>query len=408
MNECKICQNKIVYTLDLGAQPLANGFSIEREKAKEKVYDLKVGQCLSCGMVQIAEQPDANAMFNNEYPFFTSSSEYMVRHFNDLAEWLQLEDILKPGEKLIEVGCNDGSFLTELKRAGFDVLGVDPSDNVANVAKKRGVPVLVDFFGRETVNKIRTLFGSEVQVLCGSNVFCHIFDIREFLTSCNLVLSDSGFVVFEDPYWGAISDLGSFDQIYDEHVFLFSVSSVNKLADLTGFTLVDCLPLPVHGGSMRYVLRKGSWPHSERVEAHMATEKDKGLVNGSAFAKFTDRVKSFRSKFEAFLDRCVTEGKEVIGYGATSKSSTVLSYINADSASSIQHIVDSTPEKIGKFSPGVGVAIVPPEDQWINGADVIILFAWNHKEEILKKEWTRFHSEKNQEVLALFPDIEAL
>ena len=204
--------------------------------------------------------------------------------------------------------------------------------------------------------------------------------------SIDKLLSTKGVFIFEDPYLGSMFSQVSYDQIYDEHIFLFSLSSVKKIFELFDFELIDAIPLNTHGGSMRYVIgRKNIHAVNKKVNEILDNEKINKLDDISSCLKFKQDCEKSKEKTIKEVNKLKELGKRICGYAATATSTTLLNYCKLDSET-IEYICDTTSEKIGKFSPGTHIPIVPVSHFHSNKPDVAYLFAWNHKDEIFKKE----------------------
>jgi methylation protein EvaC len=200
------------------------------------------------------------------------------------------------------------------------------------------------------------------------------------------MLTSKGVFIFEEPYLGSMFDKVSYDQIYDEHIYMFSVSSVQKIFNRFDMKLIDAHPQETHGGSMRYVIaRKNQRDISDNLKNIIQYEKNKGIDNLNSCLEFKKNCELSKKKVVDLLNMYKKQNKKICGYAATSKSTTVLNYCQIGS-NFINCIYDTTKEKIGKFSPGMHIPIISAENFAIDKPDVSYLFAWNHKEEIFKKE----------------------
>jgi len=382
--KCKLTDKEIKPFMSFGKMPLANGFLDKDEIKSEYFFEMEVGFSENLSLFQLNEHPKPEKMFNKTYPFYTGSSELMKIHFKKYADWIKAE-FLKSNSKLIEIGSNDGTFLSNFKNSSIDYVGFEPSENVATKAKENNIKTINVFFNFENV-KILKNYINNTDVICASNVICHIPNLKNLILSINELLSKKGFFIFEEPYLGSMFEKISYDQIYDEHIFMFSINSIKKIFYLYDLELIDILPQPTHGGSMRYVIaRKNEHRISERVVEGLLMEKKNNLDNLESCLKFKKNCEKSKDKIISILEKFKNEGKQICGYAATSKSTTILNYCNLDK-NTINFICDTTKEKIGKFSPGVHIPIVSTSHFHKNLPDVAYLFAWNHRKEIFAKE----------------------
>ena len=385
IKKCRIENDKLVPFLDLGKQPLANGF-IRNKKVREYFYDLKVGFSKKSKMVQIFNVPKKEKMFNKNYAFYSSSSKFMDMHFENFSK--KIKSLLKSKKLknplIVEIGSNDGIMLKRFKN--FNHIGVEPSKNVANVCKKKEkCYVLNEFFNASSVKKIIQKFNKKIDVYYSANVMCHIEDIRSVFLNISKSLSDKGFFVFEDPYMGEVIKKNSYDQIYDEHVYLFSIESINNLADRSGLQIFDAEPQITHGGSMRYFLcKKNKYKKSKRLKRLIDKEKKLKLDKLSTYKKFAQKVYKSKLDLIKLLKKIKKRGKTISAYGATSKSTTIFNFCKIGS-NLIDNYYDNTKIKQNKFSPGMHIP-VKSFSKMKNYPDYFFLSAWNHKNEIFNKE----------------------
>lgn len=386
MKRCRICNSEINSFMSFGKMPIANGFLTKEQIPNEYFFELAPAFCEHCGMFQIVDQPEPEKMFHENYAFFSSTSSYMQSHFKKYAEYV-MNQVLE-GRKdpfVVELGSNDGIMLRNFKEAGYRHLGVEPSVNVADVARSQGVNTISDFFGEDLAAKIVTEHGHADAILA-ANVMCHIPDLNSVARGIKKLLKPDGVLMFEEPYLGDMIAKTSYDQIYDEHVFIFSAASISWTFGQYGLELIDLLPQITHGGSMRYVLApKGSHKVSPNVSAIIEKERTQGLHKKKTYDRFRKNCEASRESLLAMLDKLRKEGKRVVGYAATSKSTTITNYCGIG-PDRIEFISDTTPIKQGKLTPGSHIPVKPYEDFSRHLPDYAVLFAWNHATEIFEKE----------------------
>lgn len=383
--ECRICAGAVAEFLDLGRQPLSDAFRRPEETAPEFFYRLAVGVCQTCTMVQLMEEVPREAMFHQDYPYVSQGSSVMRAHFRELAERFLATELAAEDAFVVELGCNDGTMLRTIADAGRRHLGVEPSGSVADLAAAAGVRVRKDFFEESTARDIRESDGP-ADLIYAANTVCHIPYMDSILRGVTALLSDRGVFAFEDPYLGDIVAKTSFDQIYDEHFFLFSARSVDEMARRHGLELVDVERLPVHGGEVRYWLaRPGARERTAAVGALLAEEAERELSSRVTLDAFATRVQKIKADLVALLTDLRERGERVVGYGATAKSATVTNLCGIG-PELVEFICDTTPAKQDRLAPGSGIPVRPPAafaDPYPGHA---LLFAWNHAEEIMAKE----------------------
>jgi len=252
--KCKILGNDIKPFMTFGKMPIANGFVEKENFDKEFFFEMQVGFNDELSLFQLDDHPKPEKMFNNNYPFFTGSSEFMKTHFKNYADFVKKE-YLKSNSKIIEIGSNDGTFLKNFIENKNNIIGFEPSRNVADLAIKNNVPTTNEFFNTESVSKLSNFLKS-TDLICASNVICHIPNLNNLIKSIDLLLTKSGTFIFEEPYLGSMFNRVSYDQIYDEHIFIFSATAIKNIFQRYDFDLIDALPQKTHGGSMRYIVKR--------------------------------------------------------------------------------------------------------------------------------------------------------
>ncbi len=385
MSQCLICESDYQPFVDLGDMPIANAFATKEELVDEYTFPMQVGFCESCHMVQLIEQPDREKMFHENYAFFSSTSNYMKEHFKHFANSVsELQDLNKDSF-VVEIGSNDGIMLQNFVIDKIPCLGVEPSKNVAQVASDKGIEVITEFFDQPLAESVvRT--HQKADAILSANVMCHIPYMHSIYDGVKTLLKDDGVFIFEDPYLGEVIEKTSFDQIYDEHVFLFSALSVSYLANMHDLELVNVEPQITHGGSMRYTIaHKGMKTVSQDVINLIYQEKKIGLDKTKAYLGFTDSVNRIKDDLIELLIKLKDDGKKVVAYGATSKSTTVTNYFSI-TPDLVECIYDTTPIKQNKLSPGAHIPVLPYDQFRESNPDYVLLFAWNHAAEIMKKE----------------------
>ena len=405
MSTCLICGANAEQFISFGQMPIANGFLSPEQIPDEHFFELAVAFCPSCTMVQLVHLVEPSKMFHENYAFFSSTSTRMATHFAELAtdvraKWLQGKDPL-----VVEIGSNDGIMLQHFAKAGISHLGIEPSANVAHVAIDKGIRTITRFFDEQLAREIVAEHG-KASAMLGANVMCHIPTLHSVAAGASVLLEPGGVLVFEDPYLGDIVEKTSYDQIYDEHAFYFSVSSLTKLFASHGMEIIDVAHQETHGGSMRYtVAHIGTRPVAPAVEQQRAHEARLGLHSLATFTELARRIDRSRTKLLEELESLRRQGKRVVGYGATSKSTTVTNYCKI-TPELVEFISDTTPIKQGKLSPGAHIPVKPYTEFTARYPDVALLFAWNHATEIMAKE-TRYR-EHGGKWLVYVPEVAIL
>jgi len=352
------------------------------------------------------EQPAPELMFHQDYAFFSGTSQRMKQHFADFAaDVIEKGFITDDSSFIVELGSNDGIFLTHFAQKGIPHLGVEPSGAVADVAESQGITVTREFFNTGLAKCIRDEHG-QADVISAANVMCHIPDINELAQGIAHLLKEDGVLIFEDPYLGDIIRLTSYDQIYDEHVFLFSALSVQSIFSTVGMELIDLQPQTTHGGSMRYTLAKtGRRAISPTVQVILDQELAQGLDKTDTFVQFALQVKESGEALRSKMQQLRSQGKTIAAYGATSKSTTIYNYAGIG-PELIDYVCDNTPLKQGKFSPGAHIPIFAEDRFRDTPTDFAFLAAWNHEKEL--REHNRAFEDAGGRWITHVPEVRVL
>ena len=369
--------------LDLGRQPIANKFLKEDEISDEFFFDLKVVFDEDTKLVSMKDFVKPELMFNEDYKYNTSLSTPMVNHFFDTAEMLNKR--FEP-KKVLEIGSNDGPFISNFDKDSS--ICVEPCDNFAKVTADMGYKTSTEFWTTELSQKIKDDDG-QMDLIYSANCICHMQDLDDCFSAVANLLSDKGVFVFEDPSLLRMLERGSYDQIYDEHAHVFSVTALDNLLKKNGLVMFDVDNLSVHGGSNRIYAKKPNIPSdntmSPNVFENLKEEKNFGVDKFETYEIFAKRVKDSKDELLRCLKNLRLNGKKIISIGATSKSTTVFNYCGID-GSLIDCITDTTPDKQNLLAPGSHIPVVDRESVNLNEYDYAFLGAWNFKDVIANKE----------------------
>jgi SAM-dependent methyltransferase len=368
--------------LDLGKQPIANGFLDSTEDFEnEFFYNLSVGYDADTGLITQMDYVDKERMFNDSYAYRGSMSKTMRKHFERLSESLKTD--LDSDPKVLEIGSNDGVFLKNWCQ--HSTFAVEPCGNFAEETNNMGYKTYPEFWNMETSNKILEEQYA-MDLVFAANCMCHIPDLDEAFSAVNNILAPDGLFVFEDPSLVNMITMNSYDQIYDEHPHIFSVIALENILNRNNMSIVYVEHVNVHGGSNRIYAKKGlNNEQHKSVAANIHLETNMGLDSVAIFHEFAYNVSQSKQELLAMLDKFKNKNKKVISYGATSKSTTVFNYCGIG-PNLIEYITDTTPEKQGRYSPGTHIPIIDPEQGFDDTIDFAFLGAWNFAEEIKNKE----------------------
>ena len=383
MSQCRACDsNDLLCYLPLGNHPAANAFVRAENRNKEDcLYPLDTIVCLSCGLIQVADPLPSD--FYVDYVYVPSGSTTMPVHFGALARKFRSELVTSGDQIVMDVGCNDGLLLAACKDEGMAVLGIDPSANIAELARAKGVEVFNEYFTAESAQRVHDTYGP-AQVIVTTNTFNHIDDLHGFMDGVAALLAPEGTFVIEVPQALTCITLNEFDTVYHEHLSVFSAASIAALGKPVGLEIVDLEELPIHGGSMRFYLRRGGTPKPVVAE-FIQREKAAGLFQKQTYLDHAERVGQIRQDLMTLLARLKSEGKSIAGYGAPAKGNTLLNYYGIG-PDILDFIADRNALKHGRLTPGTRIPVVSVDQICAMKPDYLLMLAWNFRDEILEQQ----------------------
>ena len=380
---CRLCDKPLAQTfVDLGMSPLCESYvSRDQLDAPEVFYPLHVRICSSCLLVQLPAYVAGEDIFS-DYAYFSSYSESWVAHARRYAKAMIERLRLTPESLVTEVASNDGYLLQHFLGYGIPVLGVEPATNVAEAARARGIPTVIDFLGSRSGPTIAEEHG-QADLVVANNVFAHVPDIRGFADGLRALVKDTGWITLEFPHLLRLVERRQYDTIYHEHYSYLSLLTSSRALLTAGLRVVDVDELSTHGGSLRVYARpeESAGEPSPRVEQVLAEEKLAGLHSLGGYAGFAQAVLEVKSDLVSFLLGAANSAKSVAGYGAPGKGNTLLYHCGIRS-DLLAYTVDRSPHKQGKYLPGTHIPIYAPDRLAETKPDYIVVLPWNLKEEI--------------------------
>ncbi len=371
--------------LDLGKQPLANKYLTKNDiikKKREDFYHLEIGLNTKNKLVSILNTISSKKMFDNKYPYRASMSKTMQKSFKDLS--LKIKKKFKPNF-LMEIGSNDGSFIKNFEKK--KVFGVEPCKNVAKITQKMGYKTFANYWDMSLAKKIKSK-NKKIDLIYSANTLSHIKDLNSVFRSICHVISKDGILIIEDPSLLECFKKISYDQFYNEHIYVFSLLAIKNFIKKYNLEVFNVEKLNTHGGSLRYYIKRTTnnrFKINRKVKIQLNQEKIFGLNSFSAYLKFKKNVEKSRKKLKEILINLNKNNKKIIGYGSTAKASTVLTYCSINNKI-IKYFLDTTPSKVGKYMPGSHIYVKRYTKPMTNESDYVFLGAWNFKKEIFKKE----------------------
>ena len=381
---CRVCGNRdLEKYLDLGMMPLANNLAPSALAARRmRRFPMQVQVCRECALSQLTVVVDPRQMFSH-YTYRSSVNKGYVRHCRQMARTVGRMLELGEGDLVVDIAGNDGSLLLEFRdELGVDVLNVDPAENIAALARERGVETIIDFWSPEVAADIVADKGRP-RLLTATNVFAHVDDVRTFVRAAKDCLDERGALMLEFPYAIDFIENREFDTIYFEHLSYVLIRPVARLASELGMEVFDVQKQDIHGGTVRVFLAlAGSRPVTGAVTEFLEAEKRGGFLGVDRYLGWRAEIDGLIDDLRARLAALKADGATIAGFAASAKGNTLLNACRFD-ASTIDYIVDDTPEKIGKFSPGNGIPIVDRERLKTQRPDYLIILAWNFTQEII-------------------------
>lgn len=387
--QCRSCGCRNAQpVIDLGRQPLANRILVNEEEAMaEPRFPLGVVVCADCWLVQIEKTIPPATLFS-AYPYQSAVSETFLRHVAAAATRHMEKFSLGSTSFVVEIASNDGSFFRHFVHRGVPSLGVEPASNLAAITRKQNLPTLEEFFSLETAERIVEEHG-QADLVLGNNVFAHAPAINDFVAALARVVKPQGTIVLEFPYLCDMIRDCEFDTIYHEHVFYFSLRPLIELFQRHGLEITEVEHLSIHGGSLRiFATHQGFSKIGDSISALLSREQQAGIFSPAYFESFRQRADSLRGQTLELLQSLKRSGCRIAAYGASAKGSTLLNYygIGRKGENLVDFVVDRSPAKQGRLTPGSHLPIFSPDHLEVGLADHALLLAWNFAAEILHQQ----------------------
>lgn len=390
---CASCRSKTLdVVFDFGNVPLAGYFPLENERILP-LLPMKLMHCENCELFQISPDVPDEYLFS-DYRYISSIG--MQSHFNELADWFIRSRNPRKDCKIVEFGCNDGPLLQALTERGFSPTGIDPASNIVKLARNKGLQVIDDFFNLEALDKHGEL--RDVDFFFSSNSFAHISDIHSIADAVSKALAPEGIFIVEVQSIQQMFEKGTFDFIYHEHKYYYSVQSMSNLLSQFGLRLIETINVQSHGGSIRMVFQKTDIPSGvlnpqlERVSDSLSL-KDVSIS--------IDNYIRNLSKLDRLVQELQSEGKRIAAFGASGRANMLLGFLPL-TRGALEFVVDESPERAGRLMAQNNVPIIRLDELRNRDVDVMIILAWNFTQAILSKL-----PRKNYEVIVPLPSFES-
>lgn len=401
---CRVCNSPVIKFFSLGEIPLVNSFLKKQEIPYEKKFDLSIGFCPNCYLVQLINTVSPEELFRN-YIYFSSTSKSFLQHCQKTAEYLTKRLNLGPESLVLEIASNDGAQLQYFKKLGIQVLGIDPAKNIAEVANQKGIPTIPEFFNYGFAKKLKEEKSIQANLIFGANVLAHVPEIVDFVKGVKEILKPEGTAVFEFPYIKGLME-NKFDTIYHEHVFYYSLIALINLFKKADLEIYDVEMTPMQGGSLRiFISHPGNFLISVNVKNLVSQEIKDGFDKIETYQKINKNVSKLKNDIIFLLKKIKSEGKKIAGYGAPAKGNVLLNYFGINK-NYLDFIVDKSEAKQGLYTPGTHLLVYPPEKVYQEKPDYLLILAWNIADEIIE-QLKDYHEEGGKFIIPI-PKIQVI
>jgi len=382
---CRICHGSSFQRyLNLGFTPPADSFIAKQGLQQPEVYyPLEVYLCLECGISQLGYTVPPDILYQHDYPYESSTTLAGRTHFFNFAASVVDRFKLESENLAIDIGSNVGVLLDGFKKKGCRILGIEPSANITAIAVGRGIETINDFISPQLASQVFEKYG-RASVIAATNVFAHIDDLDSFMEAVDLLLDDSGVLIIEAPHFLKLIQNLEYDTIYHEHLLYISVRPLNRLFSRFGYEVFDVEEVGIHGGSIRiYVSRSGQHPTTIAPNSMLEAEEENRIFSFDRLSQFGNDVASHRLKLTTLLRSLKAEGHSLAGVSAPAKGMTLLNYCRIG-PEILDFITEKSRLKIGRYSPGMHIPILPDAALVERSPDYALLLAWNFADEIME------------------------
>jgi 2-polyprenyl-3-methyl-5-hydroxy-6-metoxy-1,4-benzoquinol methylase len=371
--------------LDLGEMPPADQFLHKHQLGEHRdSYPLQVAACEDCGLIQLNYVVSPEILYCDDYPYESSTTSAGRRHWSEFARTTTRALNLAANDLVVDIGSNVGVLLQMFREQGTRVLGVDPAANIAEIANRNGIETVAAFFNAETARQIVAAKG-KASVITGTNVFAHVGDLHDLMQAVATLLAERGTFIIEAPYFLELLHSLEYDTIYHEHLSYLSLKPLIRFFKQFGMEIFDAQLRDIHGGSIRLFVRRigtSASPVAPIVDQMLANEERERIYELDTLRKFAQNVASNREALRALLISLKQSGSKIVAVSAPAKGMTLLNYCSLG-PDFLEFVTEKSRLKIGRYTPGMNIEVVPDDMLLTHQPDYALLLAWNFAEEIM-------------------------
>lgn len=384
--KCRFCHSEdLELFLDLGFSPLGNKFLTFEDLQKPEInYPLQAYMCKSCKLSQLGYVPPREEVYNENYAYEAGITKLRREHHFTMAKSIVTKYELPKKSFVIDIGSNVGILLEGFKNEDMTILGVDASDNVAEIARKKGIETMTGFFGEKISQKILEEKKKKASIISATNVFAHINDYDDFISGVKNLLVDDGIFVFQVHYFLDLVEKMQYDMIFHEHILFETLKPLITLFERFDMDLFDVERQSIDGGTIRcFVCKKDKKDISQNVKDLLKIEDESKIHSIENLKKFAENVSNHREKLLELLSQIKKDGKKIIALSMPAKGVALLNYCKIDNRL-LDYATEKSELKIGKFAPGNHLQIKEDKELMTDDPDYALILAWNFEKEIIE------------------------
>jgi len=399
---CRLCGANTNEIINLGTSPVANNF-IKNRNENFNEYNLIISYCLKCHNIQLNDILSPNKLYLN-YTYLTPDVNLLSKHYDRVTNFLLKNKYIDSSTKVLEVGSNTGFFLKNINAYVKHILGIDPAKNIAKLANKNNIPTIADFFNLNTAKKIKDKYGNK-NFIIARHMFAHNPFPQDLIKGFDYLLNKKGLIFIENAYVIPTLKNGEFDQIYHEHMFYYSISSIDNLFNKFSFEIINIKKSLVHGGTMCFIIaRKGQFFKHKIVSEYKKTEI-RHFNDFNIFKKFRKNTINLKENILKIINLEKKKKRKIAAYGASAKAFTMFAFLELDEKT-IKYCIDTTSTKIGKLFPKFNIKVISETQHLSNPADTFLITSWNYKKHIIAKKDKLF--KKGNTLIFPLPNFEII